>query len=142
MFSRRSFLCLGRNLGGTRLYSLHGWCNANHARSRLETYSEIFAPVLPPALERQRADLASLRAWPASMRVKIPGWAQAVTRLGVVQVEHKCVLDSCRVLQGEGFEVTYLPVGKNGLLNVEDVRAAIRPDTVPPSPDRPAVNEL
>jgi cysteine sulfinate desulfinase/cysteine desulfurase-like protein len=76
------------------------------------------------------------------MRVKIPGWAQAVTRLGVVQVEHKCVLDSCRVLQGEGFEVTYLPVGKNGLLNVEDVRAAIRPDTVPPSPDRPAVNEL
>ncbi|KAJ1470750.1 cysteine desulfurase 1 [Baffinella frigidus] len=46
------------------------------------------------------------------------------------QIEHKCVLDSCRVLQGEGFEVTYLPVGSNGLVNVEDVKAAIRPDTV------------
>ena len=33
--------------------------------------------------------------------------------------EHKCVLDSCRVLEGEGFEVTYLPVGKNGIINME-----------------------
>ncbi|KAK3815103.1 MAG: putative cysteine desulfurase mitochondrial precursor [Benniella sp.] len=45
------------------------------------------------------------------------------------QTEHKCVLDSCRVLSDEGFEVTYLPVGKNGLINMEDLKAAIRPDT-------------
>jgi cysteine desulfurase len=48
----------------------------------------------------------------------------------MLQIEHKCVLDSCRVLQGEGFEVTYLPVGSNGLVSVEDIKAAIRPDTV------------
>ncbi|KAG0232013.1 cysteine desulfurase [Actinomortierella wolfii] len=46
------------------------------------------------------------------------------------QTEHKCVLDSCRVLADEGFEVTYLPVGKNGLINMADLEAAIRPDTV------------
>lgn len=46
------------------------------------------------------------------------------------QTEHKCVLDSCRVLETEGFEVTYLPVGENGLVNPEDVRSAIRKDTV------------
>lgn len=35
------------------------------------------------------------------------------------QTEHKCVLDSCRVLESEGFSVTYLPVQKNGLLDLE-----------------------
>lgn len=45
------------------------------------------------------------------------------------QTEHKCVLDSCRQLQQEGFEVTYLPVQKNGLVDVAVLEAAIRPDT-------------
>ncbi|KAL5556142.1 hypothetical protein UlMin_038378 [Ulmus minor] len=45
------------------------------------------------------------------------------------QTEHKCVLDSCRHLQQEGFEVTYLPVGSDGLIDLEKLRAAIRPDT-------------
>lgn len=45
--------------------------------------------------------------------------------------EHKCVLDSCRVLEAsEGFEVTYLPVEKNGVIDVSKLEAAIRPDTV------------
>ena len=46
------------------------------------------------------------------------------------QTEHKCVLDSCRVLQQQGFEVTYLPVDKEGLVTVEQVQAAMRDDTV------------
>lgn len=45
------------------------------------------------------------------------------------QTEHKCVLDSCRHLQEEGFEVTYLPVQQNGLIKLEDLEAAIRPET-------------
>lgn len=44
--------------------------------------------------------------------------------------EHKCVLDSCRALQQEGFDVTYLPVQKNGLVDVAELEASIRPDTV------------
>jgi hypothetical protein len=40
--------------------------------------------------------------------------------------EHKCVLDSCRWLELNGFEVTYLPVQQNGLLNLADLEAAIR----------------
>ncbi|EKC98329.1 cysteine desulfhydrase [Trichosporon asahii var. asahii CBS 8904] len=45
------------------------------------------------------------------------------------QTEHKCVLDSCRFLQTQGFEVTYLPVGPTGLISLEDLKAALRPDT-------------
>lgn len=45
------------------------------------------------------------------------------------QTEHKCVLDSCRHLQDEGFEVTYLPVQNSGLIRLEDLEEAIRPET-------------
>lgn len=45
------------------------------------------------------------------------------------QTEHKCVLDSCRHLQDEGFEVTYLPVQNSGLIDMKELEAAIRPDT-------------
>lgn len=45
------------------------------------------------------------------------------------QTEHKCVLDSCRWLQQRGFEVTYLPVKPDGLVDLEEIREAIRPDT-------------
>ncbi|OZJ03413.1 Cysteine desulfurase, mitochondrial [Bifiguratus adelaidae] len=45
------------------------------------------------------------------------------------QTEHKCVLDSCRVLQEEGFDVTYLPVKPNGLIDLEEFEKSIRPDT-------------
>lgn len=45
------------------------------------------------------------------------------------QTEHKCVLDSCRHLQDEGFEVTYLPVLNTGLVDMAQLEAAIRPET-------------
>ncbi|KAI1465992.1 cysteine desulfurase [Daldinia caldariorum] len=45
------------------------------------------------------------------------------------QTEHKCVLDSCRHLQDDGFDVTYLPVQSNGLIDLKELEAAIRPET-------------
>ncbi|XP_026809285.1 probable cysteine desulfurase, mitochondrial [Rhopalosiphum maidis] len=45
------------------------------------------------------------------------------------QTEHKCVLDSCRALEGEGFEITYLPVCSTGIISLEELESAIRPDT-------------
>ncbi|XP_012696622.2 cysteine desulfurase, mitochondrial [Clupea harengus] len=45
------------------------------------------------------------------------------------QTEHKCVLDSCRVLETEGFDVTYLPVKTTGLIDLQMLEEAIRPDT-------------
>uniref|UniRef100_A0A2S2PPA5 cysteine desulfurase n=1 Tax=Schizaphis graminum TaxID=13262 RepID=A0A2S2PPA5_SCHGA len=45
------------------------------------------------------------------------------------QTEHKCVLDSCRALEGEGFEITYLPVCSTGIISLKELESAIRPDT-------------
>ncbi len=44
--------------------------------------------------------------------------------------EHKCVLESCRSLEQQGFEVTYLPVGPNGLIDLDQLRNAIKEDTL------------
>jgi cysteine desulfurase len=43
--------------------------------------------------------------------------------------EHKCVLASCRHLQDQGYDVTYLPVGVDGLVSLEQLAKEIRPDT-------------
>lgn len=45
-------------------------------------------------------------------------------------IEHKCILDTCRHLEEEGYEVTYLPVQPNGLVDLDLLEQAIRPDTL------------
>ena len=70
-----------------------------------------------------------------SNNMSIKGVARFFGRSGkkkhivTTQTEHKCVLDSCRHLQEEGFEVTYLPVQNNGLVDLKELEAAIRKDT-------------
>lgn len=44
--------------------------------------------------------------------------------------EHKCVLDTCRHLEQDGFEVTYLPVQENGLIDLDELKAAMTDNTV------------
>ena len=47
-----------------------------------------------------------------------------------VKTEHKAVLDTCRELERVGFEVTYLDVLENGLIDLDVLKAAMRPDTI------------
>ncbi len=47
-----------------------------------------------------------------------------------VKTEHKAVLDTMRELERQGFEVTYMDVEENGLLDLDKCKAAIRPDTI------------
>ena len=47
-----------------------------------------------------------------------------------VKTEHKAVLDTMREMERQGFEVTYLEVQENGLIDLERFKAAIRPDTI------------
>lgn len=50
--------------------------------------------------------------------------------LVTVKTEHKAVLDTCRELERQGFEVSYLDVQSDGLLDLELLKAALRPDTI------------
>lgn len=64
----------------------------------------------------------------------IKGVAEAYFSQGkhiiTVQTEHRAVLDPCKYLQTLGFEVTYLPVSHQGLIDLVQLEQAIRPDTI------------
>jgi cysteine desulfurase len=96
-------------------------------------------------VEQARADVAALVGanpkeivWTSgateSDNLAIKGAAHFYQKQGkhliTVKTEHKAVLDTCRQLEREGFEVTYLDVQPNGLLDLEQFQAAIRPDTI------------
>lgn len=46
------------------------------------------------------------------------------------KIEHHAVLHTCEYLQKQGFEVTYLDVDENGIVKLDELKAAIRPDTI------------
>ncbi|OBU85327.1 IscS subfamily cysteine desulfurase [Chromobacterium subtsugae] len=97
------------------------------------------------AVENARAEVAKLIGadpkeivWTSgateSDNLAIKGAAQFYKSKGkhliTVKTEHKAVLDTCRELERQGFEVTYMDVQENGLLDLEAFKAAIRPDTI------------
>ena len=47
-----------------------------------------------------------------------------------VSTEHKAVLDTCKYLESKGFEITYLPVQPNGLIDLAVFEQSLRPDTI------------
>ncbi len=97
------------------------------------------------AVENARAEVAKLInadpkeiVWTSgateSNNLAIKGAAQFYKTKGkhliTVKTEHKAVLDTMRELERQGFEVTYLGVQENGLIDLEELKAAIRPDTI------------
>lgn len=69
-----------------------------------------------------------------AINIAIKGVAESYSNKGkhiiTVSTEHKAVLDTCKDLERKGFEVTYLSVLQNGLIDLAELQKAIRPDTV------------
>ncbi|MDE0759897.1 MAG: aminotransferase class V-fold PLP-dependent enzyme, partial [Pseudomonadales bacterium] len=69
-----------------------------------------------------------------SDNLAIKGVAQFYKKKGkhliTSKIEHKAVLDTCRHLERDGFEVTYLDPGEDGLVRADQVKQAIREDTI------------
>ena len=97
------------------------------------------------AVEKARADVAALIGadpreivWTSgateSNNLAIKGAAHFYQSRGkhliTVKTEHKAVLDTMRELERQGFEVTYLDVKEDGMLDLEAFKAALRPDTI------------
>jgi cysteine desulfurase len=62
--------------------------------------------------------------------VKGLAWARGRGHVITSKVEHHAVLRSCEALEADGFAVTYLPVDGHGMVDPDDARRALRPDTV------------
>ena len=107
--------------------------------------SHSFGWTAEEAVENARAEVAKLIHADAkeivftsgateSNNLAIKGAAQFYKTKGkhliTVKTEHKAVLDTMRELERQGFEVTYLGVQENGLIDLEELKAAIRPDTI------------
>lgn len=97
------------------------------------------------ALEQARSQVAELiGAAPTEVtftsggteadNLAILGIAEALRKKGkhiiTSCIEHHAVLETCEYLEKNGFDLTIIPVNEEGLLSVEDVRKAIRPDTI------------
>ena len=107
--------------------------------------SHAFGWTAEEAVEKARADIAALINADAkeivftsgateSDNLSIKGAAHFYQSKGkhliTVKTEHKAVLDTMRELERQGFEVTYLGVKENGLIDLDELKAAIRDDTI------------
>lgn len=97
------------------------------------------------ALEKARSQVADLINADAAEIIFTSGGTEAdnLAIMGVAQanatkgnhiitsaIEHHAVLDTCKELEKEGFEVTFLPVDEDGLVSLEDVKKAIKQETI------------
>ncbi|HEY3731993.1 MAG TPA: aminotransferase class V-fold PLP-dependent enzyme [Steroidobacteraceae bacterium] len=120
--------CLTRagTFGNPSSMHLHG----RRARARVESARAQAAALIhvPPQ------QLVWTSGATESNNLAILGTARAAVRRGrhlvTVRTEHKSVIDSCHRLEHEGFRVTYLDTDGEGLLDPQQVRTALRDDTV------------
>ncbi len=69
-----------------------------------------------------------------SDNLALRGVAQALARCGnhivTTAIEHHAVLNTCKALEAQGFQVTYLPVGSDGVVRLEEVEKSLRANTI------------
>jgi cysteine desulfurase len=106
--------------------SIHGF--GREARDAVEAAREEIARFLGVAKE----EFVFTSGGTESDNLAIKGVAHAHGKGHLItsQVEHHAVLRTCQALERAGFAVTYLPVDGHGLVDPDDLRRAIRPDTI------------
>jgi cysteine desulfurase len=105
--------------------SIHGW--GREAREALEGAREVVASALGA---RQRESVVFVSSGTEADNLALKGAAWAATARGrhvvTTAVEHHAVINSCRSLEEQGFDVTYLPVDGDGLLDQDALERSLR----------------
>ncbi|MBW4543836.1 MAG: aminotransferase class V-fold PLP-dependent enzyme [Symplocastrum torsivum CPER-KK1] len=90
--------------------------------------------ILADAIQATPEEIVFTSGATEANNLAIKGVAEAYFSKGrhiiTVETEHSAVLDPCRYLQTLGFEVTFLPVKKDGLIDLAKLEQALRPDTI------------
>ena len=109
------------------------------ARNAVETAREDAAKILGARAKEiiftnggtESDNLAIFGVARGNLDIECPlGHSMSKFHIITTKFEHHAVLNSCKQLEKQGFEVTYLDVGKEGVVNPKDVAKALRPETV------------
>ncbi len=103
-----------------------GW----QAKEAVDTAREQLAQLL----QTEAKELVFTSGATEAINLAIKGVFENYSRKGkhivTLQTEHKAVLDTCRKLEKWGAEVTYLPVNATGMVDLDQLRESVRPDTI------------
>jgi cysteine desulfurase len=106
--------------------SAHGF--GREARAALDTARERVARFLRVAPDELVFTSGGTES--DNLGVKGLAWARGRGHLITSKIEHHAVLRACQWLEHQGFEVTYVGVDRHGMVDPDDVKRAIRPDTI------------
>jgi cysteine desulfurase len=108
--------------------SLHSF--GQEAKHALEESREVIARII----NAKPSEIVFTGSATESNNLALKGIALANQKRGkhiiISSIEHPCIIESARWLEGQGFEITKLKVDKYGLVNPNDVKKAIRKDTI------------
>lgn len=65
-----------------------------------------------------------------ALKATAEAYASKGKHIITTKIEHHAILHTCEYLEKRGFEITYLNVGRDGLISLDELKAAIRPDTI------------
>ena len=130
----RSFACVAEIVSKVMLED-YGNPSSMHMKGvEAERYIRYAKEIIAKNLKVSEKEILFTSGGTESDNLALIGTAMANRRAGchliTTRIEHPAILQTMHYLEGQGFQVTYLPVDENGILRLEDLRRAIRRDTI------------
>lgn len=103
---------------------------ASHARAAVEKSRATIAEALHARKEEIYFTNGGTESDNWALKATAEAYASKGKHIITSVIEHHAILHTCEYLEKKGFEITYLPVDENGVISLEELERAIRPDTI------------